>query len=382
MVDIANIPYEPFACVYTAIGQLCVFSISYRNEEELYEELGKPIDERESTDFIKKFISYVCYPKDSLKDGQNKPDKPLLNDDAILSLTDDDLQTIARIYIENNENLFKKLILKEEENDQGQTVVSYEYGQVEYPKNKNESYTQYLLRLYVEKEKRHKKQKEKMLSGIRSFSSGLEASIKNTLSWGDSLRKTIESIRPVDIANIMSVEAKSPIADILKIEWMKEERRLKPFKELSDRLDQLVGISTKSIEFTIKANEIQTEIAGEIKSSGDVTTKFSKENINLTRIVILLALFGLVASVYTIVRTYNDNNMWRVQNQASVKLLIGKLTEIDKSISKSIDLLKIENEHLREQTAKQANIIEKLNIRIERQGTRLQELEKKLRRKK
>jgi hypothetical protein len=216
-----------------------------------------------------------------------------------------------------------------------------------------------------------------MMPDIKSFSNTLGNSIKNTLSWGNSLKKTMESIRPVSITNMMPVEPRSPIADILKIERMKEERQLKPFNDLADRLDQLIDASVQAAEFMIEANQIHTRIAGEIKSSGDKTTKFSKSNIWLTIIVIILTVFGLGFSIYTISRANNDGDMQRIQSRESVNLLAGKLTEINNSISGANDSLKIENERLKEQTAKQAKMIDEMKIMIERQGKKLEELEKR-----
>ncbi len=378
--DLAKIPYEPFGCVTTTIGELCVFSISSANEQELLHGTGKPIKEYESSEFIRKFIRYTCFPKTSLKESRNKPVEPLLTDKDILSLTGDELEAIAKLYIENNEYLFKKLIFKTKEDDQGQTVHYPEYGEVEYPKNDKENYTQYLLRLHIKKEEKQKKQMDRMFSGINSFSEGLGTSIKNTLSVGDSLRKTMESIRPVNIANIMPTEfrPRSPLTDILMIERMKEERRLKPFNDLTDRLDQLIDASAQAAEFMIEANQIQTRIAGEIKSSSDETTKLSLKNINLTYIVIIIAAFSIIVSMVTIFRSNSDGNMQRLQTRENVNLLAGKLTEINNSISGANDSLRIENEHLKEQTAKQANMIDEMKIMIEGQGRRLQDMEKKL----
>lgn len=368
-IDLANIPYKPFGCINTTIGELCIFSISAGNEEELYQELYKPINECETTIFMRKFVSYICYPKDSLKEGQNKPNKPLLTDEDILSLTDDDLEAIAKLYIENNEYLFKKLAFKKDKNDQGLTVVSPEYSEVEYPKNENENYTQYLLRLNIEKKEKHKRQAEKMFSGINSFSNALENSIKNTLSLGNSLKKTVESIRPVSMANIMPGPPSSKIADILNLERMKEEMRLRPFNDLAERLDQLINASAQAVEFMIEANQIQTRIAGEIKLSSDGTTKYSKRNILLTVVVILLTALGIIFSAYTNFKSDRNNQINRVEDRNNVNLLIENLKKINDSIINN-ERLKIENEALKSLVDKQEKTIAGMKILIDRQGKR------------
>jgi len=396
--DLATLREEPFACVSTTIGELCVFAISYAGQQEVYKELDNPTNEYKATDFVRKYARYVCFPKISLKEGKYKPDKLILDDNAISSLTDDDLETIAKLYIENSEYLFKKVIFKEKTDDQGIIVNYEEYGGVEYPKTEKESCTQYLLRLSIKDNEKQKKQMEKMLgslSGVHSFSNALEDSIKKTLTWGDSLRKTMESIRPMSMDSIRPVEPVLPSFDFVEIDRIKEERRLKPFNELADRLDQLVNAS----EFMIDANKTQIQIARAIKDSAkdsaDETTKLSKKNISRTSIVILLTVFGLIVSIYTIRKSVNDGNMRRIETRETVNLLAGKLTEINNNISVAKDqvperlerkyaadneLLKFENENLKTQAAKQSRMIDEMKVLIVRQGKKLEELEKKLKR--
>ena len=293
--------HEPFECIHTAIGELCIFSISCGSQTELYKEIAKPISECEPKEFIKFLISYICFSKTSLKEGKYKPDNSQLTNDDVSSLTDDDLEAIAKVYVENNEDLFKKLIFNNEKNDAGETIYKSEYGGIEYPRYENESYIQYLLRLSVKSEEKQRKLMEDMFGsvlGLKNFSNKLVDNIKNTLSLGDSLKKTMESIRlPHELSG------KPPIVMIPNINWSEidrknEERRLRPFNELADRLDQLIDVSAQATEFMIEANKIQTKIAEEIKSSSDETRKFSKKNIILTIAVIILTAISIGISLY------------------------------------------------------------------------------------
>lgn len=398
-IDLANIPYKPVGCVNTKIGELCVFSISWGSIKELHKELDKPIEECEPDKFIRKFTRYICFPKTYIKEDRNKPAKPLLSDDDILSLTDDDLEAIAKVYIENNEYLFKKEIVKEDKKPDQVTVVSFEYGEIEYPKKENENYIQYLFRLYITHLQKMSKGISETISSImpdiKSFSSALTDGIKNTLLWGNSLSKTMEQFRAASMIPAKPAEPVIPIIsvkpaellpgfDFAEVERNIEANRLKPFSELADRLDQLIDASAQTTEFMIEANKIQTGIAEEIKSAGDETRKFSdetrgfsKQNIKLTYIVIILAVFGIVASFFSILKANNDGEMQRVQTRDSVNLLAGKLTDINNSIAGANDSLKIENERLKEQTAKQAKMIDEMKIIIGHQGKKLEELEKR-----
>ena len=194
------------------------------------------------------------------------------------------------------------MISTEEKTAQG-SKVSIGYGETEYPKNENETYKQYLLRLSIIKDEELGKGIAKTISSImpeiKSFSNALGNSIKDTLSWGESLNKTMESIRPIDrghtVKGIVSQIEATPILskdDLSDIGRLQEQIRLRPFNEIENRLDQLINTSAQAAEFMIKANEIQTRIAGEIKYSSDETTKYSKRNIFLTVVVIFFRCFG------------------------------------------------------------------------------------------
>ena len=211
--DFAKIQIEPFGCVITTIGELCIFPINWASHKEFRKALVKPINECDPTEFIRQYLPYICFPKTSLKEGKYRPDKPVLTDNEVSSLTNYDLDKIAELYIDNNPYLFKELISKTKMNDKGGTEIYHEYGVVGYPKNENETYTQYLLRLSIKKEEKLSEQLGKTLSStidIKSFSNELGESIKNTLSLGASLRKTMESIRPAEKPVMIKIEAESP----------------------------------------------------------------------------------------------------------------------------------------------------------------------------
>jgi DNA-binding ferritin-like protein len=390
MINLGKIfNHEPYGCVHTTIGELCVFCITGGDQEELHKELGKPINECEPMDFVRKFIRHICFLKSSLKEGKYKPDKPLLTNDDISSLTENELEAIAKLYIEHNEYLFKKTIWEKKQDDKGETVNYIEYGEIEYPRHENENYTQYLTRLSIKEEEKLRKQMEEMLKGLKSFSDSLKNSIKSTLSWGDSLRKTLESIRPVQFTSIKPIEPKLP-----NIDWSEiQEARLRPFNELAKRLDKLIDVSTQSTEFMIETNEIQTRIAGEIKSSGDQATKFSRRNLGLTLVVIFLTLINLSAFIYSIIRSNSVGESQRLEIQKHANMLAERLADINNSIitangeavervqkqyTATTESLRRENESLKAQVMEQAKIIDEMKGDMQRQDKKLEELEKNI----
>jgi len=358
--------HEAYACIETSIGELCVFSINMKGQTELHKKLGTSLENCTPEDFLRDFCVFVCFPQESLKEDKYKPDSPVLTDEDVSKLTEGELDKIAGIYIENNEYLFKKLEFKKKKNEKGETVNCGEYNEIEHPRNEGESNTSYLYRLSILEMEKHKRQLEDMfksVSGLGSFSSKLTDSIKNTLTWGDSLSKAMESIRPIHLPEIRPIERELLNIDFAKIERDREERRLQPFNELSNRLDQLIESSVQATEFMIEANKIQTRIAAEIKESGDITEKYSKKNIFLSVVVIALTAIGLSLTAYAFISGNKFNKEQQANLHNSAKEIVSSLSDIEVNLtsedSKSQNSLELISRQLIE-ISKQKTIYEQL----------------------
>lgn len=326
---------KAYACIQTSLGELCVFGINSKNQTDLQKDLETPIKNCLPADFIRNLCVYICFPKGSLKEEKYKPDNPVLTIENVKKLTEDELEKIAGIYIDNNEYLFKTLEFKKKKNDKGEIVNYGEYNEIEHPRNEEETNISYLYRLSVlEIEKRKKRMEDmfKSVSGLGNFSSALTDSIKNTLTMGDSLSKAMESIRPIHMPELRQIEREAFNMDFAKIEQAKEERRLQPFNGLADRLDQLIESSVQASEFMIEANKIQTSIASEIKASGDLTDKHSRKNIWLSGVVITLTVFGLILTAYALISGNRINEYQQEKLEQSAKEIVNSLAGIKTNI--------------------------------------------------
>ncbi|MFW8591042.1 hypothetical protein ACOI22_09595 [Glaciecola sp. 2405UD65-10] len=327
---------KAYACIETSIGELCVFGINVKGQTELRKNLDSTLEDCISADFIRNLCVYICFPKASLKDKKYKPDKPILTNEDVSKLTEDELEKIAGIYIHNNEYLFKKLEFTKKKNEKGEIVNHGEYNEIEHPRNEQETNISYLYRLSILEKEKHKKQMEDMLksvSGIGGFSSNLTDSIKNTFTMGDSLSKAMESIRPISMPELRPIEREPSNIDYAKIERGKEERRLQPFNELSNRLDQLIESSIQTSEFMIEANKIQTRIASEIKESGDQTDKHSRKNILLSGIVIVLTVIGLSLTAFVFISGNKFNEYQQENLESSAKEIVSSLSDINANLA-------------------------------------------------
>ena len=325
---------EPFASVKTSIGELCLFRITVGGQIELSKELAKPIKECEPIYYAKKLFRHVCFLNTSLRDGKYKPEKPLLSDSDIENLSSDDIESIAKVYVENNDSLTKKLIKETTKGKDGGSVIKFSYGDIMYQRLEGETYTQYLLRLTIKEEEKQAKQFGDVISRMTGgFSNTLGDNIRNTLARGDSLKKIMDSIRPSDYLLPRIQEPMLPNVDWGEIQRGIDERRLKPFNELSGRMDKLIDVTTETTKFLIEANKIQTEIAGEIKRTGDDAKRWARINTIIGIVVIAFTIIGTCVSAYFYSNSKKDSNEQSTKIKEYVNILDNRLIEINKSIT-------------------------------------------------
>lgn len=386
---------EAYACIETSLGELCVFGINVKGQIELQKNLESSIEDCLPSDFIRNLCVYVCFPKDSLKEEKYKPDSPVLTTEDVKILAEDELDKIAGTYIDNSEYLFKKLEFKKKKNDKGKIVNYGEYKEIVHPRNEEETNVSYLYRLSVLQIEERKKQMDglfKSVSGLGNFSSALTDSIKNTLTMGDSLSKAMESLRPIHMPELSPIEREPPHIDFAKIEQDKEKRRLQPFNELSERLDQLIESSVQASEFMIEANKIQTSIASEIKASGDLTDKHSRKNIWLSGIVITLTVVSLILTAYAFISGNRFNESQQQNLEKNAKEIVNSLSGIQANLTSqssisqnTLDLISRQlievNEHKRlyeQLLAQNKSFIESLERANSDQKSQIIELEERI----
>jgi len=324
---------EYYSRLDTGIGALYVFYMQAKDLLALEKRLDCPIKRCDPEQYMRNLAIFICFPEKALLDGQQKPDTPALSQDDVKRLTPSELDEIARIFVEHNDYLYRK-------NDA-----------IAYPKNEEENHMEYLHRLFVIEEEERGKLFSSLSGGYAKklmeeqnslaaklsgsvFSAGLSDKIGNTLSLGNSLSRAMEigrlatpvtpfasgalgsvmkSIEQIDRATKIRFPKPEKI-EVETIDWAgmerkKEEKRREPFNDLAKRLDRLIELSEENIKFSVQANETQTEISAEIKSSGDITEKFSKRNFVINLIVGLLLLSNIyiiliMAFTATIVETF------------------------------------------------------------------------------
>jgi hypothetical protein len=383
-VDLAKLGnVEPQASLETSIGELCVFEITMRGQSALHKELGTSIGECDPFDFVRKFARQTCFKRESLRDGKYRPAMPSLSADDAASLTDVDLERIANAYVAKNESLFKKQVSKKSVDATGKEMVFFEYGEVEHPRKEQETASQYLQRLFVLQNEKLSRWMDSAfglsLTGLGNFSQSLGDSMKSSLLLGESLRRSWETMRLGHLAYVTPIAPAVPEINVERLDRLVAEARETPFRELASRLDRLIETSAEQGGFLVNANKIQTEIAGELKASGDTTRDAAKKNIALTGIVIILSLLGVGMSVYAVRRAKSESEVQRRETTNHVNRVVDELAGIRAGTAPQDDSLKKVNERLKTEAAKQRREIDEMQLRLRRQDSRLLELEAKLR---
>ncbi len=322
---------KPFDCIDMAIGKLYVFGISPADKEEL-KDLGITLDESDPTEYIRNLIPFICYPEEHLKEGKYQPEEPILTLADVNKLTDENIAEIARTYIANNDYLYKKLESIKTEDEEGNEKVSSKYTEIIHPQEALEDSIQYLFRLFVIEEEKQKRQMKKLLdsvNGLNTFSSKLTSRIQDTLSLGDSLRKISELQVPTFAGSHESADTLN--RSFIDYHQIEKQQRLKPFNELGEKLDKLIESHGEAISFAVTANEIQVEIAKEVKSSSDSATKHSKTNIWLTKFVIFLAIISPLASIYI---SYKSDEIYQLGFKVKANEVVDGVTGIEEQLVK------------------------------------------------
>ena len=354
--------------VKTSIGTLHIYYLSIKDHEDIKNNLDCDLESANTKDFLNEFIKHISFPEDTLEDKACKPKEIVLDDKDISAIDKSDIDKIIELYIENNPYLNKKEVEKSEKDDEGIVRVSYSYEDIIHPKNSDESLGEYLHRLIVLNDKKHKEQQKKIIDSIigkSNFSHGLDKSIMSTLSLGESLTKLTSQIYsplgeafkafepsfldPSDQINkiiaptenlFKNIELTPAIDHGKKLREMykaEKEDQEHPFKELGHKLDELVELSSESTRFMVQMNKSQTQMANELKQSGDQASKHSKINIYISMAVIFLTVIGLLISSFSVYVSLND------KNTVSLGKSINSLTENIKTLPSTTDISRLES---------------------------------------
>lgn len=368
---------EPVGSFNTKVGELFVFSPTMSVWTKSNEELSGSQKEVTSEEFVRNLIRFVCYRETDLLNGRFKPEKPCLSREAIDEFSEAEIEIFAKEFVEHNQYLYREQEFVPKKNEQGGSTLTPEFGKEIHPKTDSETFVEYLHRLsIIDKDRQEKQAKnttnlyEKMFRNSMSATEKvkdmlLKNQINQTLGVGDSLKKMIDSMRQDEALKIHATDAHIPQMDLAEMNRKQEERRREPFNELSAKLGDIFTVSSESASYMVDMNKIQKRIADELEQSGIKSRRFSKANIWLSIIIIILTIAALTFSYYSI----NIEKESKKQNNEAIGQFFGERN----------NLLENNLRKLNELFEKQNQIISELKLMIELDQERLKNIENEVR---
>ncbi len=358
---------KSYQIIESKIGNLAVFRSTLRDRINIEEELGTDFEKIDTEKYIKTLIKFICHKEETLKDT-DKPKEVSLTKSEIEKLSNEDIEAIAKNYVNSNEYLFRERISDSKKTKEGDNIISSKLGDIEFPKKENETYVDYLFRLEIEQNKKIKQAFENSFGKISSFSKSIQDSIRATASLGESFKNSINAIQFPKISNIEPVIPKYLKVDVSSISKRISEMEQQPMRVVSTGIDELIEINAKSLEFLTETNRTQTLIANEIKASSITSSKLTRWNIVISIVVLLISLSALVISI-------RSNKQTDTNNSNYVKTIVNGIEKINKNtedinkntsqqrseimhLTSEIDSLKKENQNLLEELNKAKRQIE------------------------
>lgn len=367
--DKLNNAYGPDGYYDSSIGKLAIYSPRVKDERSLYSELGNELSKVNSETFLRTLIRHICYPVRCLGEDNRRPNEPCLSEADIAKMSSNEINDIAKIYLDIATYLYREFIDKTEIRD-GKKVISSEDGDIIHHKNDGESNMDYLYRLYTIRDETYKKRYEDLLGPFKmaQFSDSAMGNIKNALNLGSSLHDSINMLSaiPKNFNNIKLAQqlTASPLSrsdteindleksaqDLLRSDV---ESKWAPFRMLESKLNELVERSNTSIDYLVKMNDAQLIAIAETKTSSNENTRYSKVNMILTIFVIVLSILGLCLTWDSLRKSEQETAFYR----DSLKSSGSELRKISFFLSANADMKNDAYEH---QLSEQQNSREQL----------------------
>lgn len=366
---------KPFASIQTSIGDLYLFEVRVKEIIALEKKLGNKLEEIESEEFFRHYLPFFAYLKQDLVGEElERPEEYTFKGEDANRLSKDEIEEIAKLFIEGNSSLHKDWKSSRTKKEDGtHSITLKEEVDESLLKHDDESYVEYVYRLVLEK---HNKDQERAKEMLSSFSSRLSEDILKTMGVGESLKSSFESLKSVgditkslspSFVSVESVKQNFSEFDFAEMHREQETSRLAPFKDLSSKMDMMIKAEKETVSFMDDVYKTQVQIANELKSSSDSANDHSLLNIKYTKLIIWLTVISTLITTVSLVYTVwfdNDSEQMIMTNESikstivETNLKLEKLTEVlikqNKMQTKHQKVLQQEIQNLKNNFQKQA----------------------------
>ncbi len=336
-IDLNKLRPKKKVYFYTnTLGKLYVFFLSGADLQNLRQDFPEGIEKADPKVLIRILIKYVCHPEDKLDEGEYKPSYPSLRDQQINEISEEELETFAEKYLQNNESLFREYIDNKKDED-GKEVISFELGEIKHPKRGDESYINYLHRLLVIQDKEIFNRNDMISKQFQTFSDTTLKQIKETFSAGDILKNTLVDRFSKDKLLHLTVPEITSFTntDNLYIP--------PPGTTVSDKVNELISVSEESGRFLVRMNETQTIIANELNKSG-------KQTFYLSLTVLIVTLISLITNTLFMYKSHQSAKEQNAIISSGIIELKNNTALKDSLLNIQIDLIKNINHDIIEKT--------------------------------
>lgn len=335
---------KAFTNIQTSIGDLYLFEVRVKELVGIEKKLDSKLEELGSENFFRLYLPFFAYLKqDLLGEELTRPEEYTLKAEEVDMLSKNELEEIAKLFIEKHSFFYKDLKSSSSKNDEGEPVIFFkEEVDESLLKHDNESYIEYIYRLVLE---RHKKDRERVKKMFSSFSLGLSSDILKTIGMGESLKSSFDvNSLEKSISSNYGTWRKEELDRFPTFDYDigqqirdQEERRLAPFEDLSSKIDLMIEAEKQTVSFMSNVYKTQVKIANELKTSSDSANENSKLNIKLTKWVLWLTAFAVFISAASLIYTiwFDNSSQTLVGASENIKsstietnLKLEKLTEI------------------------------------------------------
>lgn len=181
---------EPEYTIKTeSLGRVNILPLTVGRMEALEE-----IEQASSAEFVASLLTVV-----GCKEDGNE-----ITQEEAAELTDAEKEDFAEKFLEHNQHLYRKRVTKRRPNEDGETVVSFEDGEIEHHRQKDETTPDYLQRVFnldLEQQKERMREMmeplEKSLAAHKKlFTPSFVNSLKETHSVQARLQDMIKQMRP------------------------------------------------------------------------------------------------------------------------------------------------------------------------------------------
>jgi hypothetical protein len=260
--------------------------------------------------------------------GRKEDDSEVAKEEAS-RLTDAEKKCFAEEFLEHNQHLYRERVTKRRQNEKGETVVSFEDGEVEHPRQEDETAPDYLLRVFKCYLEQQNERMRKMMGPYENtlaahkkmFTPSFIQSLKETQSSQARLQDMVKQMRPrlpdhVGIGAKGALESNAARSAIhvqplhipdLKLPENPIHDTNRNLREVVDRLEEMNELAFQTAETVGSVSNSATEFLVAFGAASDSADRASRGATRIATAAIIVAVAStLVQMGYAEWRTHQN----------------------------------------------------------------------------